>query len=144
ADALIVLARLSGRDTQIKAGSYEVEPGTTPMGLIGQLTRGDVSLQEVRIPEGWTFHQFRAALDAHPAVTHAAKEMNDAALLKQVAQLEGGPGDDKHPEGLFFPDTYLFAKGSRDTDILRRAYRQMKKRVAAEWEKRAPGLPYAT
>ncbi|MDB5804616.1 MAG: putative Aminodeoxychorismate lyase [Betaproteobacteria bacterium] len=147
-EILVGLARISGRDTQIKAGSYEIEPGTTPMGLIDQLTRGDVSLQEVRIPEGWTFHQFRAALDAHPAITHASQGVSDEALLAQVAQAEGGGGEaangDKFPEGLFFPDTYLFAKGAKDTDILRRSYRLMKKRIAGEWEKRASGLPYTT
>ncbi|HEX4327659.1 MAG TPA: endolytic transglycosylase MltG, partial [Burkholderiales bacterium] len=147
-EMLIALARISGRDTQIKAGSYEIEPGTTPMSLIEQLTLGDVSMQEVRIPEGWTFHQFRAALDAHQAVTHASQGVSDAALLTQIAQAEGGGGvaanGDQNPEGLFFPDTFLFAKGAKDTDILRRSYRLMKKRIAGEWDKRAPGLPYTT
>lgn len=146
-DILVALARISGRDTQIKAGSYEIEPGTTPMGLIDQLTRGDVSLQEVRIPEGWTFHQFRAALDTHAEVNHVSKGMSDADLLAQIAQAEGASaaaGGEKNPEGLFFPDTYLFAKGAKDTDILRRAYRQMQKRIAGEWARRSPDLPYAT
>lgn len=147
-DILVALARISGRDTQIKAGSYEVESGATPMSLIDQLTRGDVSLQEVRIPEGWTFHQFRAALDAHEGVSHASKGMSDADLLAQVVKAEGSGGPafngDKFPEGLFFPDTYLFAKGARDTDILRRAYRLMHKRIDGEWAKRASDLPYTT
>jgi len=142
-DVLVALARISGRDTQIKAGSYEIERGITPMGLIDQLTRGDVTLQELRIPEGWTFRQFRAALDAHPGVIHTVAGVSDADLLAQISKAEGG-GADKHPEGLFFPDTYLFAKGSKDTDVLRRSYRMMKKRVAAEWEKRDSNLPYAT
>jgi len=38
----------------------------------------------------------------------------------------------------------LFAKGAPDTDVLRRSYRMMKKRINTEWDKRAPGLPYAT
>jgi len=141
-DILVALARISGRDTQIKAGSYEIERGITPMGLIEQLTRGDVSLQEVRVPEGWTFHQFRAVLDAHPGISHTAATVSDSDLVAAVAKAEGGKAS--HPEGLFFPDTYLFAKGSRDTDVLRRAYRMMNKRINAEWEKRASGLPYAT
>jgi UPF0755 protein len=142
-DVLVALARISGRDTQIKAGSYEIERGVTPMGLIDQLTRGDVTLQELRIPEGWTFRQFRTALDAHPGVTHTVTGVSDADLLAQISKAEGG-GADKHPEGLFFPDTYLFAKGSKDTDVLRRSYRLMKKRIATEWEKRDSNLPYAT
>ena len=144
ADLLVALARLSGRDTQIKAGSYEIENGITPLALIDKLTRGDVTMQELGIPEGWTFRQFRAALDAHAGMVHATQGMDDAALL---ASLERGGGSSAsppiHPEGWFFPDTYLFAKGAKDIDILRRAHRAMKKRLATEWERRAPGLPYA-
>lgn len=167
ADLLVLLARIEGRDTQIKAGSYEIENGITPHALIDKLTRGDVTMQELSIPEGWTFRQFRAALDAHAGVLHATQGMSDAAVLAQVvapvAASGGGGGTGamagpgalagsaedaagtpaSHPEGWFFPDTYLFAKGSKDIDVLRRAHRAMKKRLAAEWERRAPGAPYA-
>ncbi len=139
ADVLVFLARLSGRDTQIKAGSYEVENGITPLALIDKLTRGDVTMQELAIPEGWTFRQFRAALDAHEGVTHLTQGLDDAAVLTALA-LADSPA---HPEGWFFPDTYLFAKGVKDLDILRRAHRAMKSRLASEWERRAPGVPYA-
>ena len=139
ADVLVFLARLSGRDTQIKAGSYEVENGITPLALIDKLTRGDVTMQELAIPEGWTFRQFRAALDAHAGVTHLTQGLDDAVVLTRLA-LADSPA---HPEGWFFPDTYLFAKGAKDLDILRRAHRAMKTRLASEWERRAPGVPYA-
>ena len=160
-DVLAVLARISGRDTQIKAGSYEIENGTTPLALIDKLTRGDVTMQELSIPEGWSFRQFRSALDGHAAVVHATQGMDDAAVLAAIVKLErglalrpengsgSGSSSDvaappsKHPEGLFFPDTYLFAKGAKDINILRRAYRTMNKRLAGEWERRAPGVPYA-
>lgn len=45
-------------------------------------------------------------------------------------------------EGLFFPDTYLFAKNSSDTEILARAYRAMKRHIEREWQQRASNLPY--
>lgn len=143
ADILVLLSRILGRDTRIKAGSYEIEPGTTPLALIDKLTRGDVTLQELTVPEGWTFRQFRAALDAHPGVQHASAGLSDDALLAEIVRSEPG-GESRHPEGLFFPDTYLFSKGARDTDVLRRAYRMMKRRLAAEWERRAGGAPYAS
>ena len=158
ADLLVLLARIEGRDTQIKAGSYEIENGITPLALIDKLTRGDVTMQELSIPEGWTFRQFRAALDAHAGVLHATQGMSDAAVLAQEvvpAAAQTSPtiattnatADSgvvpSHPEGWFFPDTYLFAKGSKDIDVFRRAHRAMKKRLTAEWERRAPSVPYA-
>ena len=144
ADLLVILARLSGRDTQIKAGSYEIENGITPLALIEKLTRGDVTMQELAIPEGWTFRQFRAALDAHNGITHTSAGLDDASLLSRIAGSAAGTDPPPaHPEGWFFPDTYLFARGSKDVDVLRRAHRAMKKRLAAEWERRTPGVPYA-
>ena len=45
-------------------------------------------------------------------------------------------------EGLFFPDTYLFAKQSSDTALLRRAYREMRMHLQSAWDARPHGLPY--
>jgi UPF0755 protein len=93
---------------------------------------------EVRLIEGWTFAQFRAALDANPALRHDTAGLNDAQVLGRL------PAPEAHPEGLFFPDTYLFAKGSSDTAVLRRAYRAMQRHLKADWEARDPNLPYRT
>jgi UPF0755 protein len=49
-----------------------------------------------------------------------------------------------HPEGLFFPDTYLFARGSSDVAVLRRAYRTMQRHLMNEWNDRAANVPYAS
>ena len=48
------------------------------------------------------------------------------------------------PEGLFFPDTYLFGKGSSDLAVLRRAYRAMTRHLKEEWETRDATAPYKT
>jgi UPF0755 protein len=141
-DVLVFLARISGSDTRIKAGSYEVASGVTPLELIDKLTRGDVTQQELTIPEGWSFRQFRAALDTHNGIDHATRGLTDIQVLELIAKAEPG-SNAKHPEGLFFPDTYLFAKGSADVAILRRAYRAMARHLAGEWQRRAAGVPYA-
>ncbi len=64
--ALVVLARVMRQANGIKAGSYEVEQGLTPLALLAKLTRGDVSQAELALIEGWNFRQVRAALDRHP------------------------------------------------------------------------------
>jgi UPF0755 protein len=133
-----LLGRLLGRAADIKAGSYEVEQGITPLQLLDKLTRGDVTQSEVVLVEGKTFKQFRAALDASPDVRHDTTGLSDAEILSRIGAPEG------HPEGLFFPDTYLFAKQSSDLRILRRAYLAMQSRLAAEWDKRDASLPYVS
>ena len=48
--------------------------------------------------------------------------------------------DYAHPEGLFFPDTYRFPRGTTDAELLRRAYDLMQERLAEIWSDRRPEL----
>jgi len=131
-----LLARALGRVRDLKAGSYELAEAVTPLELLDKLTRGDVTQAEIRLLEGWTFAQLRAALDASPDLRHDTAGLEDAQVLARLQAAEA------HPEGLFFPDTYLFAKKSSDVAVLRRAYHAMQRHLKAEWEGRDPGVPY--
>lgn len=133
-----LLARLLGKSAEIKAGSYAVEQGITPWLLLEKLTRGDVTQAEIVFVEGKTFSQLRATLDAHPEVRHDTLGLNDREVLARLETSE------KHPEGLFFPDTYLFAKNSGDLEILKRAYRAMQQQLGIEWTRRDPAVPLTT
>jgi len=134
----VLLVRGFGRERDIKAGNYLLAKAPTPLELLDKLTRGDVQQAEVRLIEGWTFTQFRDALDTHPGLRHDTKGLGDAELLKRLQAPE------PHPEGLFFPDTYLFDKGTGDLEILRQARTRMKSELAAAWDDRADDLPIAT
>jgi UPF0755 protein len=129
------LARLTRSTAALKAGSYEVEQGITLWDLLQKLTRGDVSQSEMALIEGWNFRLLREKLNAHPDLRHDSQGLTDRDILQRIGAAEA------HPEGLFFPDTYLFSKQSSDLDLLARAYRSMKKRLNAEWESRDPNLP---
>ena len=133
---LVALGRLMRVETAIKAGSYEIRRGITPLELLRKLTRGDVTQSEIVFIEGWTFRQMRERLDKHPDLRHDSKGLSEPELLRLI----GAP--ETAAEGLFFPDTYLFAKQSRDIDVLARAYRAMQRHLKREWEMRDGGLPY--
>jgi UPF0755 protein len=136
--AFNVLARVYGKETQIKAGSYELRQGASPWHLLQKITQGDFQLTEIVFIEGWSFAQLRAALDTHPHVKHDTRGMPE----EQIMSLLGAPG--VPAEGRFFPDTYLFARGESDVTILARAHRLMNKQLEAAWESRAPDLPVAS
>lgn len=135
--AFTLLARASGKASGIKAGSYEIESGTTPLKLLGMLSRGDVTQAEITFVEGWTFNQLRDALARHAALNHDSAGLGEQAILARIGARE------QAAEGLFFPDTYSFAKRSSDLDVLRRAYQAMQRHVSMEWERRDPEVPYA-
>ena len=132
------LARVLRRERDVKAGNYLLLAPLTPMDLLDKLTRGDVTQAEVRLIEGWTFSQFRTVLDSSPDLRHDTAGLEDAAILARIHATE------THPKGLFFPDTYLFAKGSSDVNVLRRAYRAMQRHLQTEWDARTPNVPYRT
>jgi UPF0755 protein len=131
-----LLGRLSGRDRNIKAGSYEVGSGETAWQLLEKLTAGDVTQTEIVIVEGKTFRELRVKLDAHPDLRHDTTGLTDAEILRRIGATE------THPEGRFFPDTYLFARQSSDLAIYRRAYQAMQRRLTGAWESRDSSVPY--
>lgn len=136
--AFTLLARLRGLAGELKAGNYELRDPLSPVALLDKLTRGDVSQSEITFIEGWTFRQLRRRLDEHPQVRHELVGLSEREVLTALAAVETAA------EGLFFPDTYHFPRGTSDLDILRRAYRTMQEHLQREWENRLPDLPYAT
>jgi len=131
-------ATAEGLATKIQAGEYRLVPGTSPSMLLDQFVAGDVVLHAVTLPEGWTFRQGLAAIQAHPQVTVELRGMTDAALLARLGL------QDKDPEGLFFPDTYRFPRGTSDRELLMQAHARLDRELQAAWEKRDEGLPFAT
>lgn len=134
----VLLARLLNKAGSIKAGNYEIEGPSTPLGLLRKITEGDYTQDVVTFVEGWTFKQVRKALDEHAAVRHDTAGMSDGAILGRLSISEPSP------EGWFFPDTYHFSRGGSDLAILRRAHRLMQAHLASQWERRSPDLPLAT
>jgi UPF0755 protein len=124
--------------TRLKAGEYRLQPGTSPAMLLEQFVQGDVVLHAITLPEGWTFRQALAAIQSHPHVTRELQGLDDAAILARLGLR------DPHPEGLFFPDTYRFPRGTTDRELLRQAHARLEAELAAAWSRRASGLPYDT
>lgn len=135
---LATLARFNKADTAIKAGSYAVKKGITPLQLLDKLLKGKTTQGELTLVEGWTFRQWRVRMDNHPDLKHESRGMSEAQIIERmglsVISLEG----------LLFPDTYLFDKQSSDLELLARANRAMQRKLETEWAQRAAGLPYKT
>jgi UPF0755 protein len=128
--------RLSGDARRIRAGSYQVGPGTTPRDLLDKMVRGDEVLEAVRLTEGWTFRQFRAELARAQALKPATAGMTDAQIMEALGAPPG-----QAAEGRFFPDTYAYSRGVSDLTVLRRAYEHMQRQLVQAWAERAPDTP---
>ena len=80
----------------------------------------------------------RQAMAAHKGLKHDTAELSDVALMAKISP------EYKAPEGLFFPDTYLFAKGASDLQIFKQAHTMLMTHLREAWDKRDPALPYKT
>lgn len=131
-------ARLAGRADRIVAGGYEATDGVTPWELLGKLNRGEVAHSELLLVEGWNFRQLRAAIEAHAHLRQDTAGLDESELLSKIGAAE------THPEGLFFPDTYRFARRSDASALFRAAYDAMQRNLAEAWAARDPAVPLAS
>ena len=137
-ELLYALFRLSGQSRKLRAGSYEISEGNTALDVLRKFTRGEESLKAITLIDGWTFRQFRAALDKAEGLKHDTRQLSDSELMEKL----GLP--DVAPEGRFFPDTYTYGKGTSELHVMQRAANAMVKQLAAAWGQRAGGLQVKT
>ena len=127
--------RWSGQARRIRAGSYEIDAGTSPRQLLDKMVQGVETLEQVRFNEGWTLRQLRVALARAPHLKPVTAGWTEAQLMDAL----GAPG--QPGEGRFFPDTYAYSRQVSDLTVLKRAYRTMQQRLDAAWAERAPDTP---
>ena len=126
--------RLSGQSRQMRAGSYEIAPGTSPKMLLSMLVRGEESLRSVTLVEGWNWRQVRQALAKAENLKPDSRALTDERLMAQLGRAGIAP------EGRFYPDTYAYAKGASDLAVLQRAMKAMDKHLQSAWEARQRGV----
>ena len=131
----ILLAKIKGVEKSVRAGEYRLQQAQSPSDLLELFTRGQPILYSFTVIEGWAFRQMISEMQHHPFIVNTLKGKSDAEIMTAL----GYQG--RHPEGLFFPDTYSFPKGTSDIDFLQRAYHLMQKHLQREWDDRAKNLP---
>ena len=123
--------RLSGQAREIKAGSYEFEPGITPRSLLDKLVRGEQALRNLVLLEGWNIREVLQAVRSSPDLMQDLDGLSPAEIMERI----GYPG--YHPEGRFFPDTYRMVKNAPASTVLRQAAQAMDQRLALAWDQRS-------
>ncbi|HMK86070.1 MAG TPA: endolytic transglycosylase MltG [Steroidobacteraceae bacterium] len=130
----LLYARFKRLASAIKAGEYEIEPGTTPRALLDKLVSGQVLLHSFTIVDGWRLEDVLAALKHDPDVV-ATLPVSAEELMAKL----GDAGVDA--EGQFLPETYRFTKGTPAVELLRQAHEALKRELDAAWSNRDPSSP---
>jgi UPF0755 protein len=134
--AFVLISRLKNLAHSIKSGEYLIPTNITPSELLRLLVAGKVRYREITLVEGWRFSQILECLAKNPYLQHDTQ----GKTPEQIMSLLNKAGAD--PEGVFFPDTYKFARGTRDSIILKKAMVLMSKHLQKNWAERAANLPY--
>lgn len=130
--ALRIRARLQGKDTQVKAGEYELSPAMTPREVLEKLVRGDMFHRRVTIREGMNLSEIADAIDKSGISSRLAFEQ--ALANSDLLQSEGLTT--RSFEGYLFPETYEFPRGTPADQIIRAMHAQLDKQWAPEWTQR--------
>jgi UPF0755 protein len=132
----VILVRVLGKETYLQAGEYTLIKNISPYQLILSLNHGKSTQGSITFIEGKTFKQMRAKLAKTESVKSTITNMSDVEVMRLVGRGE------KHPEGLFFPDTFYFDRNTTDIVLLKRSYEIMENKLSQAWANRASGLPY--
>ena len=130
-------ARLKGAENSIQTGEYELHSGITPAQLLDKIVLGESVQYRITLVEGWTFQQ---ALNALWSAGNIRSSLNNSSLADIAQQMSL---DYENPEGLLYPDTYFYTKGTLDIELLRRANERLNTVLSEAWESRLGSLPFA-
>lgn len=119
----------------LKAGEYRLLRGMTTADLLNLFVAGKTTQYALTIPEGWNIHQVLRSLRDNRHLKQTLKDVRPDDLLEHLGYQK------RHPEGMFFPETYFFEKHTPDVTLLRRAYEKMQQVLQEEWVRRQPDLP---
>lgn len=133
---LIILAKVFKKESYLQAGSYTLNKNVSLYQLLRSLNNGKPTQGSITFIEGRTFLQMREKLTSNDAV----KQTLQASAEQDIMRLVGSPY--LKAEGLFFPDTFYFNRGTADIVLLKKSYDVMQLRLNNAWLTRDDNLPY--
>jgi peptidoglycan lytic transglycosylase G len=119
-------AKITGKDHDIKAGTYSLRGGESWSQLITALRDGEGLERRLTIPEGWNLFNIVPAL----ATALGSPPESVAVAVRDTSLLHELDIPTETLEGYLFPDTYIFAYGTSP----RVAVREMVSRFEHVWD----------
>lgn len=116
-----IMARVNGLAKHLKAGEYQFEPGVSLKQAMDKISKGEVFLRKITIPEGLTSGQIMYLIATYPGLE--------------------GEIDIDVKEGELLPETYSFELGASRNSIILQAKAAMQKTLEEAWAVRDDDLP---
>lgn len=117
-------ARVTEKQSALKAGEFNIAPNSSMADILKELTEGRAITYSVTIPEGWTSWE-------------AVQRINATEFLTgEITEIPA--------EGSLLPNTYSFERGQDRNLIVEQMAEAMEEAVAEIWAGRAEDLPIST
>lgn len=129
-------AARTGRDRELRPGTYRIPRGSNWPYIMQALTEGRGIVRTVTIPEGFSLQQIVPLLSRTLGVSADSVEaaVRDTALRREL--------DVPAPtlEGYLFPDTYTFGDGTTARSAVRMMTKRFREKWQDEWDERLETL----
>lgn len=122
-------AKVTGRDRNIKAGTYILDRGASWDRIVDALVSGKGIVLTLTIPEGWDLKTILPTISR--VMTVPAAELDSAVRDTTLIRRLNVPIPTL--EGYLFPETYLLPESSAALPIVRRLVAEFERRWKPEW-----------
>jgi UPF0755 protein len=134
----ILTARFLNIAQYIKAGSYSVETTSSIITILNDFVSSNQHLYRFRIQEGSTFNELLTSINENDLLNK--ENLSLEAIKNEINQdLEA-----ESLEGVFFPETFFYAKNTPALEILLQSNEIMANKLSLQWENRAHNLSIET
>ncbi|WP_333703920.1 endolytic transglycosylase MltG [Vibrio hepatarius] len=137
-DVVKLVRRLHPELTQLKAGTYLLEPGLNLTQALEVFKQGKEHQFSITFVEGSTFKEWREALVNASYLEHEISGLSEAEIAKLLGI------EHEKLEGLLLAETYHYTFGTSDLDILQRAAQKLQQVLDQQWQTRQDKLPLKT
>ena len=135
----LLQAKVLKNAKKIKPGEYDVPENTNMMELLSLLTKGSNKRYRVSFIEGTRLRDALLNLKNAPNLIQDIQPLTIAKVQELLKQ-------DKIPEGLLYPDTYVYQSGDSVSSILKQSHQRLQQVLEQEWQqhltKQSERLPY--
>jgi UPF0755 protein len=143
-NAFLFYLRVSGKDTQLKAGEYALAQSDSVQSIVEKIASGQVITYPFTIPEGFTLRQIAATLAEEGLVDKEEFLLVAGTYKFDYWFLEGLPERNNRLEGFLFPDTYRVSKGYSEKQIIDMMLRRFEQIYSEEYRQRAETIGFTT
>ena len=133
---LVLIARIKGYDTRLKAGEYLLSAAMTPRQILEIMVNGEVKLHKLTIPEGYNIYQIAEVVAETGFGTKEdfVRTASNSGLVQEM----GVAADTL--EGYLFPDTYFFPRDVSIDQIISTMVKRFWSIFTPQWKEQGQSI----